>query len=136
MADPGWRPPGREGGSHHVLRWVMLLWLIAYPVVSCAPALIGHEGNVATGTVGAIASLALGAALLVPWILGIVVLGVLLAVTRPAPASVEFRDPRSSVPAPPSPPSAGTKQCPRCGALVHAAVPSCWSCGWDPSQPI
>jgi hypothetical protein len=59
-----------------VLRIVLLLWVVGYLFVSCAPILNGHLLIGAITFVGAII-------LFVPWVLGIVVLAALIRMTNP-----------------------------------------------------
>jgi hypothetical protein len=59
-----------------VLRIVLLLWVVGYLFVSCAPILNGHLLIGAITFVGAII-------LFVPWVLGIVVLAALTQMTNP-----------------------------------------------------
>lgn len=59
-----------------VLRALLLVWVLGYVLISCG-ALIG--GDIAVGLVGLIA----GAVLLVPWLVGMAVLGVLVWITNP-----------------------------------------------------
>jgi hypothetical protein len=59
-----------------VLRIVLLLWVVGYVFVSCAPILNGHL------LIGAITFVG-GIILFVPWVLGIVVLAALIRMTNP-----------------------------------------------------
>ena len=59
-----------------VLRIVLLIWVFGYLVVSCAPVLG------ANGLVGALAFLS-GIVFFIPWLLGLIVLGVLVWITNP-----------------------------------------------------
>jgi hypothetical protein len=59
-----------------VLRIILLLWVVGYLFVSCAPILNGHLLLGAITFVGAIV-------LFVPWVLGIVVLAALIRMTNP-----------------------------------------------------
>jgi hypothetical protein len=58
-----------------VLRIVLLLWVVGYLFVSCAPILNGHLLLGAITIVGALV-------LFVPWVLGIIVLAALIRMTN------------------------------------------------------
>ena len=59
-----------------ILRVLLLVWVLGYLVISCG-ALVG--GDVGGGLIGLVA----GAILLVPWLIGVAVLGVLVWITNP-----------------------------------------------------
>ncbi len=59
-----------------VLRVLLLVWVLGYLLISCG-ALIG--GDVGGGFLGLIA----GAVLLIPWLIGLVILGGLVLITNP-----------------------------------------------------
>jgi hypothetical protein len=71
-------PPrhGTIGNVNTVLKIVLLLWVVGYLFVSCAPILDGHLLLGAVTFVG-------GIILFVPWVLGIVVLVALIRATNP-----------------------------------------------------
>jgi hypothetical protein len=71
-------PPrhGTIGRVNTLLRIVLLLWVVGYLFVSCAPILDGHLLLGAVTFVG-------GIILFVPWVLGIVVLAALIRATNP-----------------------------------------------------
>ena len=88
MGVPAHVPPPRDerlaprsSTPHVLLKWALALWAIAYPIVSCSPMLIGTSSAGAAAATG-FASIILGTALLVPWLIGIVILGVLVLVTN------------------------------------------------------
>jgi hypothetical protein len=65
---------GRPSGiARGVFRVALLVWAVAYPVASCSPVL---------GDGGVGGAIALSAVLFFPWIIGIIILGVVVAVTR------------------------------------------------------
>jgi hypothetical protein len=71
-------------------RLVLLGWTIGFPVVSCAPLLAtGTDSAGATG-VGILAAIIVGGTILVPWLIGVVIFGIIYAVIpspqRPAVA--------------------------------------------------
>ncbi len=59
------------------LRIAFVVWLVAFPLITCGPAVLG-DGAVGT-VVGGLFGLTLGAVLLVPWLIG---LGVLFLAVR------------------------------------------------------
>ena len=65
------------------LRVAFVGWLVAFPLISCAPVLLG-DGAVGT-LIGGFFSLVLGSVLLVPWIVGLLVLGLLVLFTDQRP---------------------------------------------------
>ena len=67
------------GTMNTLLRIVLLLWVVGYLFVSCAPILDGHLLLGAVTFVG-------GIILFVPWVLGIVVLAALIRMTNPPAA--------------------------------------------------
>ena len=71
---------GTIGGvtTNTALRIGLLVWVVGYLFVSCAPLLGGHL------FIGALA-LAGGIVLFIPWVIGIVVLGALIWVTNEPP---------------------------------------------------
>lgn len=70
------RRHGTIGGVNTLLKIVLLLWVVGYLFVSCAPILDGHLLLGAITFVG-------GIILFVPWVLGIVVLAALIRATNP-----------------------------------------------------
>lgn len=73
------RHPRRHGtivAVNTLLRIVLLLWVVGYLFVSCAPILDGHLLLGAVTFVG-------GIILFVPWVIGIVVLAALIRTTNP-----------------------------------------------------
>jgi hypothetical protein len=60
-----------------ILRVILAIWTIGFLVISCGPMLLGGSGT-ATGV-----GLFVGAVLLVPWLIGMLVLGVLVWLTNP-----------------------------------------------------
>jgi hypothetical protein len=65
--------------TNRKLRIALAIWAVAFPVVSCAPAILADG---ITGTLlGGLFGLVLGSVLLVPWLIGLVVLGALVYLT-------------------------------------------------------
>jgi hypothetical protein len=60
-----------------LLRVALALWVLGYLVIACVPVL---TGNIVVGGLGLLA----GAVLLVPWLIGIVVLGTFVWLTNPS----------------------------------------------------
>ena len=67
---------------HRLLRWLFAIWLIAYPVVSCGPILLGMAAGGASGGTTALGGLVVALVYLIPWLIGLLVLGLLSALTR------------------------------------------------------
>ena len=61
---------------NRILRAILLVWVVGFLVVSCLPML---TGNVTAGGLGVL----VGAVLLVPWLVGVLILGVLVWLTNP-----------------------------------------------------
>jgi len=59
-----------------ILRVLLAIWVLGFLLISCVPILSGH---LIAGGVGLVA----GAILLVPWLVGVVILGVLVWLTNP-----------------------------------------------------
>ena len=74
------------GTMNTLLRIVLLLWVVGYLFVSCAPILDGHLLIGAVTFVG-------GVILFVPWVLGIVVLAALIRMTMARRAIPRTRTP-------------------------------------------
>jgi hypothetical protein len=70
------RRHGTIGRVNTLLKIVLLLWVVGYLFVSCAPILDGHLLLGAVTFVG-------GIILFVPWVIGIVVLATLIRMTNP-----------------------------------------------------
>ncbi len=69
---------GTIRGVNTIFRIVLLIWVVGYLVVSCAPILDGHL------LIGAIA-LAGGILLFIPWVVGIALLAGLIWLTNEPP---------------------------------------------------
>ena len=67
---------GHNRGVNTLLRVLLLIWIFGYLLVSCGPLLNGDFVLGAITFVG-------GLLLLIPWLLGVVVLGVLVWITNP-----------------------------------------------------
>ncbi len=59
------------------LRLLFLIWVLGYLVISCGGIVSGDIGG---GLLGMVA----GAVLFVPWVIGVVVLGLLVLLTNPS----------------------------------------------------
>jgi hypothetical protein len=73
----GARPP-----AHRILRLLLTIWLVAYPVVACTPVLLGAATGGASGGWAVLGGWLAGSLLFGPWIIGIIVLGLLAMLTR------------------------------------------------------
>lgn len=71
--------PASTGKSvvHRLLRLLFTLWLVAYPVISCGPMLVGAATGGSAGGYAALGGVLVGGALLIPWLVGLLVLGLL-----------------------------------------------------------
>ena len=82
-ADPDAAQPVSEGsGLHRLFRWALAAWAIAFPVISCSPLFVTGTDSAGAVGVGGLTSLVLGATLFGPWIVGLLVLGVLVWVSK------------------------------------------------------
>jgi hypothetical protein len=72
----------RPGGMHAFLRLLLTIWTIAYPVVACSPLLIGAAAGGSGAAEGGFVSLVVGGFLFAPWIVGVIVLGILVVLSR------------------------------------------------------
>jgi hypothetical protein len=61
---------------------LLTIWLVAYPVVSCTPVLLGAIAGGTRGGSAVLGGLLAGSFLLIPWLVGILVLGLLALLTR------------------------------------------------------
>lgn len=68
--------------GHRIIRLLLTIWLVAYPVISCAPVLIGSAAGGREGGGAILGGLLVGTVLLGPWLIGILVLGLLALLTR------------------------------------------------------
>lgn len=73
----------REGRSaiNRLLRTVLAVWLVAYPVLSCGPILIGASVGGGPGGGAVLAGVLAGGLLFWPWVVGVIVLGLLVLLT-------------------------------------------------------
>lgn len=74
--------PRARSTIHQVFRWLFTIWLIAYPVLSCGPILLGAATGGASGGATTAAGLFVGAVYLLPWLIGLLVLGFLAVLTQ------------------------------------------------------
>lgn len=70
---------GTEVDVKAILRWVLIVWVVAYPVISCSPLAAG-DGTDAGAVVAGGAAMLTGAMLFFPWVVGVIILGILYAV--------------------------------------------------------
>jgi hypothetical protein len=69
--------PPRTSRVHQVLRLLFTIWLVAYPVISCGPVLLGASSGGSAGGAAALGGVLVGGLFLVPWLVGLLVLGML-----------------------------------------------------------
>ena len=79
---------------HDFLRVLLVIWAVGYPVVSCAPLLICVREGAGGALVGSVIAIILGSALFVPWVVGLVILGLGVYMTRPTVYGPAGRWPR------------------------------------------
>ena len=65
------------------LRVLLAVWAVAYPVIACGPLLFGLNQGFGGAVVGGVFAIILSSALLGPWIVGLVLLGIGVYLTRP-----------------------------------------------------
>jgi hypothetical protein len=63
------------------LKIILAIWAVAYPVLACGPAYLTQGG--VSGAIGNITSLFLSSVLLIPWLLGLIVIGALVWISGP-----------------------------------------------------
>lgn len=68
--------------GHRIIRLLLTIWLVAYPAVSCAPIVIGSAAGGSGGGAAILTGLLAGSVLLIPWLVGVLVLGLLALLTR------------------------------------------------------
>jgi hypothetical protein len=77
-----------EGGTaRRVLKQLLGVWAVGYPIISILPLLSTGTGTTGATAVGGLASLIVASALFGPWIIGIIILGILVLVS-PSPTPV------------------------------------------------
>lgn len=67
---------------HRILRILLAIWLVAYPVISCAPIIGGVVVGGSSGGGAMLGGLFAGWLLFAPWIVGILVIGLLTLLSR------------------------------------------------------
>lgn len=72
----------RRSFLNQLLRLLLVIWLVAYPVASCGPVIIGASAGGSSGGAAALGGLLLGGVFLIPWLIGLLVLGLLVVLTR------------------------------------------------------
>ncbi len=77
---PGYRP---RSPIHGIMKALLVLWTIGYPIVSCSPLLAAGGSGTAGAAAGGLASVIAASVLFFPWIVGVLILGVLTLVTKP-----------------------------------------------------
>jgi hypothetical protein len=68
--------------GHRIIRLLLTIWLVAYPIVSCTPVLLGSIAGGAKGGNAVVAGVLVGSFLLTPWLVGILILGLLALLSR------------------------------------------------------
>ena len=70
-------PPSERSHAHRVFRSLLLIWIVAYPVVVLAASVVGAGRGRDPGSMAAVTIVVIGLALLIPWLIGLVALGLL-----------------------------------------------------------
>ncbi len=81
-ASPGPGSAPTRSGAYRFLRLLFVTWLIAYPVLGCGSMLLGASVGSGGASMALVSGAILGLAFLIPWLIGLAVLGLLLFVTR------------------------------------------------------
>jgi len=68
--------------GHQIIRVLLTIWLVAYPVVACTPMIVGTLAGGSGGGMATFGGLLAGMLLLGPWLVGILILGLLALLTR------------------------------------------------------
>jgi hypothetical protein len=77
----GMAPDSPFPSGHRILKQLLGLWAIAYPILIVLPLISTGANNAGATTVGLLGAIIVGSALFFPWIIGIIVLAVLVAVS-------------------------------------------------------
>jgi hypothetical protein len=92
MADDDLRVEYEGGGTRKVFKQLLAVWAIGYPIVAILPLLSTGTSTAGATAVGGLAALIVASALFGPWIVGVIILGVLVLVS-PSPTPVIRRGP-------------------------------------------
>jgi hypothetical protein len=69
--------PAARSHAHRVLRTLLLIWIVAYPAVVLAASVVGAGRGRDPASMAAVTIVVIGLALLIPWLIGLVALGLL-----------------------------------------------------------
>lgn len=69
--------PAVRSHAHRVFRTLLVMWILAYPVVVLAASVVGAGRGRDPGSMAAVTIVVIGLALLIPWLVGLVALGLL-----------------------------------------------------------
>jgi hypothetical protein len=67
--------PATRSHAHRVIRTLLVLWILAYPTVVLAASVLGARSGRDPGSMAAVTIVVIGLALLIPWLIGLVALG-------------------------------------------------------------
>jgi hypothetical protein len=74
--------PREDSVGRQILKVLLAIWAIGYPVLRCSPLLATGTGSAGAAGAGGFTALILSSVLFFPWIIGIIVLGILVAVVK------------------------------------------------------
>lgn len=70
----------RDSGVRSLLKVGLAIWAVGYPVLACSPMFATGTHTAGAAGVGVLASVLVGATLFPMWIVGLIVLGILVAI--------------------------------------------------------
>jgi hypothetical protein len=73
---------GDQSFLHRFLKLLLAVWLVAYPIVACVPVIAGAATGGTAGGATIVAGVLAGGFLFWPWLIGIVVIGLLTVLSR------------------------------------------------------
>ena len=71
----------KRSPAYRFFQYLFTIWLIAYPALACGSVLVGASAGGGL-SMAAVSGVVLGSLFLIPWLIGLLVLGLLLFLTR------------------------------------------------------
>ena len=71
----------KRSPAYRFFQYLFTIWLIAYPMLACGSMLVGASTG-GGASMAAVSGVVLGSLFLIPWLIGLLVLGLLLFLTR------------------------------------------------------